>query len=158
MKKLNLFLAVTLLAVLALFLYGATQSGPKIVFVDVNKITQEYSKMAELNKRYAADVNYYQTKLNEMTKELEQMQKAGASQSEIEKKQSEILARKQQYEQMLQSEYEPKMKQIMEEISQKIDKYAKMMGYDYILNKAAIVYGDDVYDITNQLIGFLNAQ
>ncbi len=158
MKKLNLLLSLTLLAVLILFLYGATQSGPKIVFVDVARITQEYTKMAELNKRYAADVSYYQSKLNEMTKELEEMQKRGATQAEIEKKQNEILARKDQYEKLLQAEYEPKMKQILEEISQGIDKYAKMMGYDYILNKASIVYGDDAYDITNQLISFLNAR
>ncbi|AEH50190.1 outer membrane chaperone Skp (OmpH) [Pseudothermotoga thermarum DSM 5069] len=158
MKKLNLLLTIVLIALLVLLLYGATQSGPRIVFVDVNRITQEYTKMVELNRRYSADVSYYQSKLDEMSKELEEMRNRGASQAELERKQAEILARKQQYEQILQSEYEPKMKQILEEIAQKIDKYAKMMGYDYILNKAALVYGDDAYDITNQLIGFLNAQ
>ncbi len=50
------------------------------------------------------------------------------------------------------------MQQVLDEIAAKIDKYAKMMGYDYILSKQAFVYGDDAYDITDQLIKYLKAQ
>jgi len=157
-KKTTVLLAGVLLAMVLLFLYGATQSALKVVFVDVNRITQEYPKMIELNERYKTDFQYYQNKLNEMTKELENMQKAGASQAELEKKQADILARKQQYEQLLQNEYQPKMQQVVEEIASKIDKFAKTMGYDYILSKQALVYGDDAYDITEQLVKYLKSQ
>ncbi|MEJ5229460.1 MAG: OmpH family outer membrane protein [Pseudothermotoga sp.] len=158
MKKTTVLLAGVLLAMVLLFLYGATQNGLKVVFVDVNKITQEYPKMIELNERYKTDFQYYQNKLNEMTKELEDMQKAGASQAELEKKQADILARKQQYEQLLQNEYQPKMQQVIEEIAKKVDSFAKTMGYDYILSKQALVYGDDAYDITDQLVKYLKSQ
>ncbi|HEY8542080.1 MAG TPA: OmpH family outer membrane protein [Pseudothermotoga sp.] len=158
MKNVTIFLAALVLVLMLFLLYGATQQNAKIVFIDVNKVTQEYPKMVELNERYKADLQYYQGKLNEMTKELENMQKSGASQSDLEKKQSEILARKQQYEQLIQNEYQPKMQQVIDEIANKIDKYAKMMGYDYILSKQALVYGDDAYDVTDQLIKYLKAQ
>ncbi|WP_041081899.1 OmpH family outer membrane protein [Thermotoga profunda] len=158
MKNVTIFLAALVLVLMLFLLYGATQENAKIVFIDVNRITQEYPKMVELNERYKADVQYYQNKINEMTKELENMQKSGASQSDLEKKQAEILARKQQYEQLIQNEYQPKMQQVIDEIANKIDKYAKMMGYDYILSKQALVYGDDAYDITDQLIKYLKAQ
>lgn len=158
MKNTTIFLAVLVIMMMLFLLYGATQQDAKIVFVDVNKVTQEYPKMVELNERYKTDVQYYQGKLNEMTKELENMQKSGASQADLEKKQAEILARKQQYEQLIQNEYQPKMQQVLDEIAAKIDKYAKMMGYDYILSKQAFVYGDDAYDITDQLIKYLKAQ
>jgi len=157
-KNTTIFLAALVIMMMLFLLYGATQQDAKIVFVDVNKVTQEYPKMVELNERYKTDVQYYQGKLNEMTKELENMQKSGASQADLEKKQAEILARKQQYEQLIQNEYQPKMQQVLDEIAAKIDKYAKMMGYDYILSKQAFVYGDDAYDITDQLIKYLKAQ
>ncbi|GAB4316248.1 MULTISPECIES: OmpH/Skp family outer membrane protein [Pseudothermotoga] len=158
MKKVSIIIGAVSLSIFMMFFYGATQESPKIVFVDVNRITQEYPKMVELNERYKADFQYYQNKLNELTKELENMQKSGASQADIEKKQNEILTRKQQYEQLLQNEYQPKMQEALNEIADKIDKYAKMMGYDYIMNKQMLVYGDDAYDITDQLVKFLKAQ
>ncbi|ABV34028.1 MULTISPECIES: OmpH family outer membrane protein [Pseudothermotoga] len=158
MKKVSIIIGAVSLSIFMMFFYGATQESPKIVFVDVNRITQEYPKMVELNERYKADFQYYQNKLNELTKELENMQKSGASQTDIEKKQNEILTRRQQYEQLLQNEYQPKMQETLNEIADKIDKYAKMMGYDYIMNKQMLVYGDDAYDITDQLVKFLKAQ
>jgi outer membrane protein len=157
-KKVSIIIGAVSLSIFMMFFYGATQESPKIVFVDVNRITQEYPKMVELNERYKADFQYYQNKLNELTKELENMQKSGASQTDIEKKQNEILTRRQQYEQLLQNEYQPKMQETLNEIADKIDKYAKMMGYDYIMNKQMLVYGDDAYDITDQLVKFLKAQ
>ncbi len=108
MKNTTIFLAVLVIMMMLFLLYGATQQDAKIVFVDVNKVTQEYPKMVELNERYKTDVQYYQSKLNEMTKELENMQKSGASQADLEKKQAEILARKQQYEQLIKMNINPK--------------------------------------------------
>lgn len=158
MKNTTVLLAILVLVMMLFLLYGATQQNSKIVFIDVNRVSQEYPKMVELNKRYMADFQYYQGKLNELMKEYETLQKSGASQAELEKKQSEILARKQQYEQLLQNEYQSKMQQVLDEIEKKIETFAKMMGYDYILSKQSIIYGDDAYDITDQLIKYMKAQ
>ncbi len=158
MKNTTVLLAILVFVMMLFLLYGATQQNSKIVFIDVNRVSQEYPKMVELNERYKADFQYYQGKLNELMKEYETLQKSGASQAELEKKQSEILARKQQYEQLLQNEYQSRMQQVLAEIEKKIDTFAKMMGYDYILSKQSIVYGDDAYDITDQLIKYLKAQ
>lgn len=158
MKNTTVLLAILVLVMMLFLLYGATQQNSKIVFIDVNRISQEYPKMVELNERYKTDFQYYQGKLNELMKEYETLQKSGASQAELEKKQSEILARKQQYEQLLQNEYQSKMQQVLNEIEKKIETFAKMMGYDYILSKQSIVYGDDAYDITDQLIKYMKAQ
>lgn len=158
MKNATVLLATLVLVMVLFLLYGATQQNAKIVFIDVNKVSQEYPKMIELNERYKADFQYYQGKLNDLMKEYETLQKSGASQAELEKKQADILARKQQYEQLLQNEYQSKMQQVLDEIAKKIENFAKMMGYDYILSKQSIVYGDDAYDITDQLIKYLKAQ
>ncbi|MFN4190252.1 MAG: OmpH family outer membrane protein [Pseudothermotoga sp.] len=158
MKNTTVLLAILVLVMMLFLLYGATQQNSKIVFIDVNRVSQEYPKMVELNERYKTDFQYYQGKLNELMKEYETLQKSGASQAELEKKQSEILARKQQYEQLLQNEYQSKMQQVLNEIEKKIETFAKMMGYDYILSKQSIVYGDDAYDITDQLIKYMKAQ
>ncbi len=147
-----------ILATVLLFFYGSTASNPRVVFADVNRVVQEYPKMIELNQKYAQDVQFYQQKLNELVADLERLQKAGAPQSEIEKKQSEILARRQQYEQLLQSEYQPKMQAILDELAKKIETFAKTMGYDFVIKKEALLYADDAYDVTEQLVRYLKSQ
>lgn len=147
-----------ILATVLLFFYGSTASNPRVVFADVNRVVQEYPKMIELNQKYAQDVQFYQQKLNELVADLERLQKAGAPQSEIEKKQSEILTRRQQYEQLLQSEYQPKMQAILDELAKKIETFAKTMGYDFVIKKEALLYADDAYDVTEQLVRYLKSQ
>lgn len=147
-----------ILATVLLFFYGSTASNPRVVFADVNRVVQEYPKMIELNQKYAQDVQFYQQKLNELVADLERLQKAGAPQSEIEKKQSEILARRQQYEQLLQSEYQPKMQAILDELAKNIETFAKTMGYDFVIKKEALLYADDAYDVTEQLVRYLKSQ
>lgn len=147
-----------LLAVVLIFLYGSSSASLRIVFADVNKVVQEYPKWIELNKKYAQDAQFYQQKLNEMMAELDKLQKAGAPQSEIEKKQAEILSRKQQYEQLLQSEYQPKMQAVLDELAEKIESFAKTMGYDFVIKKEALLYADDAYDVTEQLVKYLKSQ
>lgn len=141
-----------------LFFYGSTASNPRVVFADVNRVVQGYPKMIELNQKYAQDVQFYQQKLNELVADLERLQKIGAPQSEIEKKQSEILTRRQQYEQLLQSEYQPKMQAVLDEIAKKIETFARTMGYDFVIKKEALLYADDAYDVTEQLVKYLKSQ
>ena len=153
--------ATSVVVILIVFLMGSqgdSGSSLKIAFVDANKITQGYPKMIELNKQYQSDYGFYQQKLAEMSKELEDMVNSGASQSDIEAKQKDILAKKQQYEKLLQDEYQPKMQQVFNEMAEKIESYAQMMGYDFILTKQAFLYGNDIYDITEQLLNYLKAE
>jgi outer membrane protein len=147
-----------ILAFVLVFLYGSSAGNPRIVFADVNRVVQEYPKWIELNQKYSQDAQFYQQKLNELVAELEKLQKAGAPQSEIEKKQAEIVSRKQQYEQLLQSEYQPKMQAVLDELAKKIDTFAKAMGYDFVLKKEALLYADDAYDVTEQLVKYLKSQ
>ncbi|AJC74203.1 molecular chaperone Skp [Pseudothermotoga hypogea DSM 11164 = NBRC 106472] len=146
------------LALVLVFLYGSSAGNPRIVFADVNRVVQEYPKWIELNQKYAQDAQFYQQKLNELLAELDKLQKAGAPQSEIEKKQAEIASRKQQYEQLLQSEYQPKMQTVLNELAEKIEAFAKAMGYDFVLKKEALLYADDAYDVTEQLVNYLKNQ
>lgn len=149
---------IVILIVLLMGSQGNSGSSLKVAFVDVNKITQEYPKMVELNKQYQVDYEFYQEKLAEMNKELQDMVNSGASQSDIEAKRTDILTKKQQYEKLLQDEYQPKMQQVLNEMAEKIESYAQMMGYDFILSKQAFLYGNDVYDITEQLLNYLKAE
>jgi len=147
-----------ILALVLVFLYGSSAGNPRIVFADVNRVVQEYPKWIELNQKYSQDAQFYQQKLNELLAELDKLQKAGAPQSDIEKKQTEIATRKQQYEQLLQSEYQPKMQAVLDELAKKIEAFAKAMGYDFIVKKEALLYADDGYDVTEQLVNYLKSQ
>ena len=92
-----------------------------------------------------------------MESEIEKMREEGAPESEIVAKQKELLSRKSEYESLLKKEYEPKIQEILNEVATKIKEYAQLMGYSLILNKQSIIYGDEIYDITNQVIAYINS-
>ena len=133
------------------------QENLRIAYVDIAKVTENYKKMQELNERYKKDYQFYLSKLKEMESEIEKMREEGAPESEIVAKQKELLSRKSEYESLLKKEYEPKIQKILNEVATKIKEYAQLMGYSLILNKQSIIYGDEIYDITNQVIAYINS-
>jgi len=133
------------------------QENLRIAYVDIAKVTENYKKMQELNERYKKDYQFYLSKLKEMESEIEKMREEGAPESEIVAKQKELLSRKSEYESLLKKEYEPKIQEILNEVATKIKEYAQLMGYSLILNKQSIIYGDEIYDITNQVIAYINS-
>ena len=134
------------------------QKNFRVAYVDIGKVTQSYKKMKDLNESYKRDYQFYLSKLKEMENEIEKMKEEGASESEIASKQKELLSRKAEYESLLKKEYEPKIQKILNEVVGKIKEFAQMMGYSMIFNKQSLVYGDEIYDITDQVIAYINSE
>ncbi|PLV56091.1 OmpH family outer membrane protein [Thermotoga sp. SG1] len=158
MKK--LFLPFVLVGVLlATLLVSQSSTGSlRVAYVDIEKATENYQKWKDLNEKYRRDYSFYQNKLKEMESELKKMQEEGRSQEEIQAKQKEILAKKTEYENLLKSEYQPKIQEIMNEVVKKIQEYASVMGYDLVFTNQVVVYGNPALDITEQVIAYINQQ
>ncbi|PLV59804.1 OmpH family outer membrane protein [Thermotoga sp. KOL6] len=166
MKK--FFLPLVLVGILLttlLISQSSTGSSLRVAYVDIKKVTESYYKWQELNEKYKRDFSFYQNKLKEMEEELKKMQEENRPQEEILAKQKEILSKKTEYENLLKSEYQPKIQEIMNEVFEKIREYANVMGYDLVFNKQVItlgesvpviVFGKPVFDITEQLIAYMN--
>ncbi|MCD6550634.1 OmpH family outer membrane protein [Thermotoga sp.] len=159
MKKLFLpFVLVGVLLATFLISQSSTDSSLRIAYVDIERATESYQKWKDLNEKYRRDYSFYQSKLKEMEDELKKMQDEGRPQNEIQAKQREILAKKAEYENLLKSEYQPKIQEIMNEVVKKIQEYASVMGYDLVLTKQVVVYGNPTFDITEQVIAYINQQ
>ena len=159
MKKLFLpFVLVGVLLATFLISQSSTDSSLRIAYVDIERATESYQKWKDLNEKYRRDYSFYQNKLKEMEDELKEMQDEGRPQNEIQAKQREILAKKAEYENLLKSEYQPKIQEIMNEVVKKIQEYASVMGYDLVLTKQVVVYGNPTFDITEQVIAYINQQ
>ncbi|MDK2950011.1 MAG: outer membrane protein, partial [Thermotoga sp.] len=117
MKK--LFLPLVLVGILLATLLvsqSSTGSSLRVAYVDIEKATESYQKWKDLNEKYKRDYSFYQNKLKEMEDELKKMQEEGRPQEEIQAKQKEILTKKTEYENLLKSEYQPKIQEIMNEV------------------------------------------
>jgi outer membrane protein len=159
MKK--LFLPLVLVGILLATLLvsqSSTGSSLRVAYVDIEKATESYQKWKDLNEKYKRDYSFYQNKLKEMEDELKKMQEEGRPQEEIQAKQKEILTKKTEYENLLKSEYQPKIQEIMNEVVKKIQEYASVMGYDLVLTNQVVVYGNPAFDITEQVIAYINQQ
>ena len=156
MKMIPIFMILGVFLVTVLISQNP-QENLRIAYVDIAKVTENYKKMQELNERYKKDYQFYLSKLKEMESEIEKMREEGAPESEIVAKQKELLSRKSEYESLLKKEYEPKIQEILNEVATKIKEYAQLMGYSLILNKQSVIYGDEIYDITNQVIAYINS-
>ncbi len=133
------------------------QENFRMAYVDIAKVTENYKEMKELNEKYRKDYQFYLSKLKEMESEIEKMKEEGVSESEIAAKQKELLSRKAEYESLLKREYEPKIQKILNEVVNKVKEYAQLMGYSMVLNKQSLIYGDETYDITEQVIAYINS-
>jgi len=133
------------------------QENFRMAYVDIAKVTENYKKMKELYEKFKRDCQFYLSKLKEMESEIEKMKEEGASESEIAAKQKELLSRKAEYEDLLRKEYEPKSQKIQNEVVNKVKEYAQLMGYSMVLNKQSLIYGDETYDITEQVIAYINS-
>ncbi|MDI3523236.1 OmpH family outer membrane protein [Kosmotoga sp.] len=159
MKKSILILSVIVVLLTAIVaISGKTnESTPlsNVAVVDIQKVLESTKDWKELNQSYQEDQQFYQRQLDALVAEYKKMKDEGASNEELFAKQQEILAKKAQYEQTLQSTYNAKTQVIVDQIRKRINSYADFMGYDLILTKEAVIYSKEVFDITDQVIEYL---
>ncbi|MBO8160760.1 MAG: OmpH family outer membrane protein [Thermosipho sp. (in: Bacteria)] len=159
MKKLGMLsIALGLLLSFVLLFAGSDSAqGPKLAYIDSTKVLQSYDKWIEIQTKYQEDYQFYAKKLQDLANEINELKNSGASKEEIDAKTKEYLQKQQQYNQLLNDEYQPKFNEIEQEILSKIAEFAEIMGYDFVFNSKSMAYGSPEYDITAQFIEYLKS-
>jgi len=159
MKKLGMLLVALglLLSFVLLFAGSDSAQGPKLAYIDSTKVLQSYDKWIDLQSKYQEDYQFYAKKLNELVAEINQLKESGASQETINAKTQEYIQKQQQYNKLLNDEYQQKFSEIEQEILSKIQEFAEIMGYDFVFNSKSMSYGSPEYDITAKFIEYLKS-
>jgi outer membrane protein len=135
---------------------GAGPSEPaKIAFADMQKVLEATKDWVTLNTDYQKDTQFYQSQLDSLSKEYQDLANSGAGQDALLRKQQEILAKKSQYEQTLETTYNAKLQVIMEQVNKRIKDYATFIGIDMVISSEIVVYGSAAYDITDSIIEYM---
>jgi len=135
---------------------GAGPSEPaKIAFANMQKVLEATKDWVTLNIDYQKDTEFYQGQLDTLSQEYQDLANSGASQDALLQKQQEILTKKSQYEQTLETTYNAKLQVIMEQVNKRIKDYATFVGIDMVLSSEVVVYGSSAYDVTDAIIEYM---
>jgi outer membrane protein len=146
----------------------------KTAYVDTNKLLEEYTEAKDIDAKY-------KNKADEMGKELEaeaarfkadatafeqkarQLGQVWAQQNSgpLQQRQQQLQYAQQAMLQQLQQESGVEMDTLVKTVKTYIKEYGKKNGYDYIYGTgeaATVLYAEDKYDITDELVKELNAR
>ncbi|SHN56644.1 molecular chaperone Skp [Fervidobacterium riparium] len=139
MKRYFLYAVVLSLVVLAVIVGTAadSKSGPKLGYIDPNKVLQNYDKWITFQKQMQDEIAKYQAELDKIKDQNQKQQKYLEYQQTINNKIAQTQA------------------QIEAEILNKVKEYAEVMGYDFIFNSTTMAYGSSSYNITDAFIKYL---
>jgi len=185
MKK-NIFRALSVIAVVSLMascnkqaskmdeavdVEGAS-SGMRLAYVEIDSVTTQYEfakeKTAELEKKSAnarntiaqktqqleSNVNNFQRKLqNNGFTSREQAENAQAA---LQREQNNLVALQQRLENELAQEQSKFLQALQDSLDSFLTIYNQDKKYDMIVNKAAVLFADPKYDITQDVINGMN--
>ncbi|WP_448376911.1 OmpH family outer membrane protein [Fervidobacterium sp.] len=139
MSKYFLYVLVSAFVILAVIIGTAADSktGPKLGYIDPNKVLQNYDKWITFQKQMQAEVEKYQAELDKIKDQTQKQQK--------------YL----EYQQTINNKIAQTQQQIEAEILGKVKEYAEVMGYDFIFNSTTMAYGSSSYNITDAFIKYL---
>jgi len=152
-------LIVIMVAAVGAIVVSESSAGPsnpaKIAFADMQKVLESTRDWVTLNTDYQKDTQFYQGQLDSLSREYQDLANSGASQEALLQKQQEILTKKSQYEQTLETTYNAKLQVIMEQVNKRIRDYATFIGIDMVISDEIVVYGSSAYNITDAIIEYM---
>ncbi|MBN3040763.1 MAG: OmpH family outer membrane protein [Candidatus Omnitrophica bacterium] len=137
----------------------------KIGFVDVLKVFNDYKKTADYDDKLEEEKEKVDSKLEEKKDNIEKMQKKLSllKDAEKEKQDKEINEAVREYRELerkayidIKKERDEKMKEIFDDVTKIIEDYAKDKKYDLIIDKTAVHYGNQVMDLTSEILKIAN--
>lgn len=164
MKKLISALIVGSLVLSGSF-YTAAQEGPKMAFVNLSRVFDEYNKTAQFDKiledkslTYQKERNAKLEKIQEAERRMnllkeEERQKLAV---QIQKDKDDLMEFDRQKQTDLRKERDDKIRDILLEIEEVIKVFAEKEKYDFIFNDRVLIYGLKTLDLTETIIGTLN--
>jgi outer membrane protein len=158
---------ICLLALTVVFISGVKSSAEelKIGYVDFFEVYNEYGKTKDYEKKLAEKKEVEEKKLDKKKSEIEKMQSKQnlLKDEERQKEQEKIMKAVKEYKELewqiftdLKKERDEKRKELIEDITNIIQEYAKDKGFDLILYKNAILYGHKSIDLTSEILKLVN--
>ena len=157
------------LLLVAVFLFSTVgafaQAAPKIGYVDLSRLFDEYGKTKEYDKVLEEKHNVYQKERNEKIESLRAAQEKLALlkdeeknklQQDIEKQKADLLDFQRSKETDLKKQRDEKIREILLEIEKIVKAYAEKEKYTMILNDRVLIYDNGVGDITEAILKTLN--
>ena len=164
------------LFVLALTVMSCNQSNEtkelKTAYIDTSKLLQEYTESKDIEAKYKAksqemgkeldvEVARFKTDAQNFQKNAQANGQAWAQQkgAELQKREQQLSYAQQAMLQQLQQESGQEMDSLVVNVRKFIKSYGKEKGYAYIYGTgeaATVLYAEDKYDITNDVVKLLN--
>ncbi|HNU24109.1 molecular chaperone Skp [Mesotoga sp. Brook.08.YT.4.2.5.1] len=158
-RSMKFILIVIMVAAVGAIVVSESSAGPsnpaKIAFADMQKVLESTRDWVTLNTDYQKDTQFYQGQLDSLSREYQDLANSGASQEALLQKQQEILTKKSQYEQTLETTYNAKLQVILEQVNKRIRDYATFIGIDMVISDEIVVYGSSAYNITDAIIEYM---
>jgi outer membrane protein len=144
----------------------------KTAYVDTSKLMDEYNEAKDIEAKYKAkseekgkeleaEVARFKSEAAGFQKSAQANGQAWAQQkgAELQKKQEQLQYAQQGIAQQLQQESGAEMDTVVKSVKKFIKEYGKQKGYAYIYgtgDAASVLYAEDKYDITKEIIQLLN--
>lgn len=171
MKKILLVIAITI----TLFSCNKTTTEAKEVktaYVDTAVLMKEYTEAKDLNAKYKAkaeekgrqleaEINRFKQEAGNFQAQAQANGQAWAQQkgAELQRREQQLGQAQQALAQELQQESGTEMDSLVSNVKKFIKTYGKENGYSYIYgtgDAATVLYAEDKYDITKDIIKVLN--
>ncbi|MFH1644954.1 MAG: OmpH family outer membrane protein [Candidatus Omnitrophota bacterium] len=145
----------------------AQQEEVKIAYVDMAKIFDSYTKTAEQDEELSKKSEVKQQERDKMVERIRNMKEEldllNVSQRELKQEQIDREIRSLQgfdrdAREMLRDERDTMVRNILREIDSIIKDYAAQNNYSMIFNDKILIYSEEKYDISEQIIKILNSR
>lgn len=139
----------------------------KIGYVDLARVFDGYQRTKESDQVLEQTSKQKQTELEGRVNELKKLrqnlellndQTKEAKAREIEEKSDEFQRLKTRTERELVRKRNQLAKDILDEIQQTVTEYAKANGFSLVLDQRSLLYGQDAYDVTDDVLKLLNSR
>ncbi|MDP8213027.1 MAG: OmpH family outer membrane protein [Candidatus Zapsychrus exili] len=164
MKFVKIIVIVLLFVLIASASYAADK-GNKIGYVDLSRLFDEYHKTKDFDKMLEEKHNKFTESRNVKIEKIREAQgklallKEGEKakvEENIEKMKAELLEYDRQEKANLTQERNEKIREILLEIEKIVSDFAKKDKYSVILNDRVLIYGDQSFNLTENILKILN--
>lgn len=168
MKRVGiLFLAALFILSGAGFKTEAQAADTKIGYADIAVVFDSYDKTKDQDKVLAGKSEKEQSKRNKMADKIRNMKNELELLSNKQKdKKQEVIQEEirnlqdfdRQTKAELKRERDDMVRNILKEIDATISEYAEKNGYGIVLNSRILVYAEEQYDLTREIVNILNSK
>jgi len=137
----------------------------KVAYVDVFKVFQDYKKTQDYEKDLDGKKNREEARLKDKEASIKKMQEGldllkddqkEKTRDTINKEALELDKDLRQVSSDLQKERATRMQELVTDVDKIVAEYAKKNGFDLIMNKTAVLFGDQTMDITADILSIAN--